>query len=198
MADYYELLGVRSSASTSDIRKAYAALARQNHPDRFPDGARKETASKVLQDITTAFNTLSSERQRSEYDQQRERPQPTTPEEIARDAFERHDALLGAGQLDEAVTLLRTAVHHAPESAEYHAALGRALATATVGAREAIQVLEKAAQLDPKNAGLLVDLALLLNQQGLRVRARRVLEKAQRLAPSNARVVRAAGEVGSE
>ena len=198
MADYYELLGVSSGASTSDIRKAYAALARQSHPDRFPDDARKEAASKVLQDITTAFNTLSNERQRSEYDQQRERPQPTTPEEIARDAFERHGALLGAGQLDEAVTLLRTAVHHAPEGAEYLAALGRALATATVGAREAIQVLEKATQLDPKNAGLVVDLALLLNQQGLRVRARRVLEKAQRLAPSNARVVRAAGEIGSE
>ncbi len=150
MEDYYELLGVSSGASTSDIRKAYAALARENHPDRFPDGARKDAASKVLQDITTAFNTLSNERQRSEYDQQRERPQPTTPEEIARDAFERHGALLGA------------------------------------------------AQLDPKNAGLLVDLALLLNQQGLRVRARRVLEKAQRLAPSNTRVVRAAGEIGSE
>jgi len=198
MVDYYELLGVSSGASTSDIRKAYAALARENHPDRFADDARKETASKVLQDITTAFNALSNERRRSEYDQQRERPQPTTPEEIARDAFERYGACLEAGHLDEAVTLLRTAVHHAPESAEYHAALGRALAKATVGAREAIQVLEKATQLDPKNVGLVVDLALLLNEQGLRVRARRVLEKAQRLAPSNARVVRAAGEIGSE
>jgi len=198
MADYYELLGVSSGASNSDIRKAYAALARENHPDRFADDARKETASKVLQDITTAFNMLSNERRRSEYDQQRERPHPTTPEEIARDAFVRYGALLEAGHLDEAVTLLRTAVHHAPESAEYHAALGRALAKATVGAREAIQVLEKATQLDPKNVGLVVDLALLLNEQGLRVRARRVLEKAQRLAPSNARVVRAAGEIGSE
>ncbi len=198
MEDYYDRLGVRSGASTSNIRKAYGALARANHPDRFPEGARKDAASKLLQDITTAFNTLSNERRRSEYDQQRERPQPTTPEEIARDAFERHGALLDAGQLDEAVTLLRTAVHHAPESAEYHAALGRALSKATVGAREAIQVLEKATRLDPRNAGLVADLALLLNQQGLGVRARRILEKAQRLDPSNARVVRAAGEIGSE
>ncbi len=198
MADYYQLLGVSSGASAAEIRKAYARVAREKHPDRFPDGPEKDAASTLFQDITTAFNTLSNEQRRAEYDQQRERPQPTTPDGIARDAFERHGALLEAGRLDEAVTLLRTAVHHAPESAEYHAALGRALAKATVGAREAIQVLEKATQLDPKNVGLVVDLALLMNEQGLRVRARRVLEKAQRMAPSNARVVRAAGEIGSE
>ena len=198
MADFYKLLGVSSGASAAEIRKAYAALARARHPDRFPDGPEKDTASRDLQDITTAFNTLSNERRRAEYDQQQERPQPTTPEEIARDAFERHGGLLEAGQLDEAVTLLRTAVHHAPESAEYHAALGRALARATTGAREAIQVLEKASHLDPKNPGLVADLALLLNQQGLRVRAKRVLEKAQRLAPTHSRVVRAAAEIGSE
>ncbi len=198
MADYYELLGVSSGASAAEIRKAYARLAREKHPDRFPDGPEKDAASTLFQDITTAFNTLSNEQRRAEYDQQRERPQPTTPDGIARDAFERHGALLEAGRLDEAVTLLRTAVHHAPESAEYHAALGRALASATVGAREAIQVLEKASQLAPRDPGLVVDLALLLNRQGLRVRARRILEKAQRLASSDARVVRAAAEIGSD
>lgn len=198
MADYYELLGVSSGARAADIRKAYAALAKESHPDRFPDGAEKDRASKRLQDITTAFNTLSNDARRAEYDRQRERPQPTTPEEIARDAFDRHGSLLEAGQLDESVTLLRTAVHHAPENAEYHAALGRALARATTGAREAIQVLEKATQLAPRNPGLLADLALLLNRQGLSVRARRVLEKAQRLAPSDGRVARAAAEIGSE
>lgn len=198
MADYYELLGVSSGASAAEIRKAYARLARGKHPDRFPDGPEKDAATILFQDITSAFNALSNEGRRAEYDQQRERPQPTSPEEIARDAFERHPSLLEAGQLDEAVTLLRTAVHHAPESAEYHAALGRALARAPAAVREAIQVLEKATQLAPRDPGLVVDLALLLNRQGLHVRARRVLEKAQRLASSDARVVRAAAEIGSE
>jgi curved DNA-binding protein CbpA len=198
MADFYELLGVKKTASAGEIRKAYALQARQKHPDRFPEGPEKQAAEKVFQEVTTAFNTLSNERSRAEYDQQRERPQPTTPEEIARDAFERSGPLLEAGQLNEAVTLLRTAVHHFPESAEYHAALGRALARATNAAREAIQVLEKATQLAPRDAGLFVDLALLLNRQGLKVRARRVLEKAERMAPGHSRVARAAAEIGSE
>jgi curved DNA-binding protein CbpA len=198
MTDYYELLGVTKTASAGEIRKAYGRQAREKHPDRFPEGPEKDAASKHLQDITTAFNALSNEKSRSEYDQQRERPQPTTPEEIARDAFERYGPLLEAGQLDEAVTLLRTAVHHAPESAEYQAALGRALARATTAAREAIQVLEKATQLAPRDAGLFVDLALLLNRQGLKVRARRMLENAQRLAPGHSRVVRAASEIGTD
>jgi curved DNA-binding protein CbpA len=198
MADYYELLGIDKTASVASIRKAYAQKAREKHPDRFPEGPEKREAEKLFQDITTAFNTLSNERSRSEYDQQRERPQPTTPEEIARDAFERHGPLLEAGQLNEAVTLLRTAVHHAPESAEYQAALGRALARATNAAREAIQVLEKATQLAPRDASLFVDLALVLNRQGLKVRARRMLENAQRLAPGHSRVVRATSEIGTE
>jgi curved DNA-binding protein CbpA len=198
MADYYELLGVKKSASGAEIRKAYALQARQKHPDRFAEGPEKQAAAKLFQELTTAFNTLSNERSRAEYDEQRERPQPTTPEEIARDAFERSGPLLEAGQLNEAVTLLRTAVHHFPESAEYHAALGRALARAAGADREAIQVLEKATQLAPRDASLFVDLALLLNRQGLKVRARRVLENARRLAPGHSRVARATAEIGSE
>jgi curved DNA-binding protein CbpA len=198
MADYYELLGVTKAASTGEIRKAYVRLAREKHPDRFSAGPEKQAAEKLFQELTTAFNTLSNERSREEYDQQLERPQPTTPEEIARDAYERHGPLLEAGQLNEAVTLLRTAVHHAPESAEYHAALGRALARAVGADREAIQVLERAAQLAPRDATLFVDLALLLNRQGLKVRARRMLETARGLAPGHSRVTRAAAEIGSD
>jgi curved DNA-binding protein CbpA len=198
MADFYELLGVKKSASAAEIRKAYALQAREKHPDRFPPGPDKQAAEKLFQELTTAFNTLSSERSRAEYDQQRERPQPTSPEEIARDAFERHGPLLEAGQLNEAVTLLRTAVHHFPENAEYQAALGRGLARAAGADREAIQVLEKATKLAPRDASLFIDLALLLNRQGLKVRARRVLENAQRLAPGHSRVVRAAAEIGRE
>ena len=58
MSDYYELLGVAPSASAAEVRQAYVRLAREKHPDRFPDPAEKQRAQSAFQDITTAFNTL--------------------------------------------------------------------------------------------------------------------------------------------
>lgn len=198
MSDYYELLGVGPNASAAEVRKAYALLAREKHPDHFPDPDRKAEAERQFQEITTAFNTLSNPKSRAEYDRARERPQPTTPEEIARDAYDRHKETLEAGQLEAAVTLLRTAVHHAPDSAEYHATLGRVLARVPSAAREAVSALEKATQLDPRDASLFVDLALLLHRQGLRVRALRVLDAAKKLAPGSSRVARVEAEIAGD
>jgi tetratricopeptide (TPR) repeat protein len=170
MEDYYKLLGVAPSASAVDVRKAYAQLARDKHPDRFTDPKQKERAQAEFRDITTAFNALMN-------------PERALP-------------LVEAGQLEEAVTLLRTAVHHAPGKAAYQAALGHALALIPAAAREAVQALEKASQLDPKNVAIHADLAAVLARQGLRLRAQKVLEAAQRLAPRDARLARLAAELG--
>jgi curved DNA-binding protein CbpA len=196
MSDYYQLLGVAPSASVTEIRQAYARVAREKHPDRFTDPVEKERAQSAFQDVTTAFNALMNPRSREEYDESRHRPQPRTPEGIARDAFERARPLLEEGSIGEAVTLLRTAVHHAPEQAAYHAALGRALARVPQAAREAVQALEKATQLAPQSAAAFADLATVLARQGLRLRAQKALETALRLAPRDARLARLAAELG--
>ncbi len=194
MSDYYELLGVAPSASAADIRRAYARLAREKHPDRFTDPAEKDRAQRVFQDITHAFNTLVNRRE--EYDRERERPQPETPEEIATDAFERGQAALEAGQVEDAITLLQTAVYNAPERSAHHAALGRALGRHPAHAREAVQALEKATQLDPRNASAFAELASILARQGLRLRAQKALDAALRIAPRDPRITRLAAELG--
>jgi curved DNA-binding protein CbpA len=196
MADYYELLGVASSASPAEIRQAYLRIAREKHPDRFTDPAEKQRAQTVFQDITTAFNTLLNPRSRQEYDAARHRPTPRSAEEIARDAYERAQPLLEAGDLEEAVTLLRTAVHHAPGHAAYHAALGRLLGRIPSAGREAVLVLEKATQLAPSSAAAFADLAVVLARQGLRLRAQKAIEAALRLAPRDARIRQLAAELG--
>jgi len=196
MIDHYQLLGVAPSASAAEIRQAYARLARERHPDRFTDPVEKQRAQTALQDITTAFNALVNPRSRQEYDQSRHRPQPRTPEEIARDAFERAQPLFETGPIEEAAALLRTAVHHAPDQAAYHAALGRALARVPQAAREAVQALEKATQLAPRSASAFADLAAVLARQGLRLRAQKAMDTALRLAPHDGRLARLAAELG--
>lgn len=196
MTDYYQMLGVSRTASANEIRQAYARLAKEKHPDRFLDPAEKEQAHSVFQKLTAAFNTLYNPNSRREYDASLERPTPTNPEDIARDAFERSGQLLEAGQVQEAVTLLHTAVHHAPNEARYQHALGRALAKNRASAREAIQALEKAIQLQPREAVYHADLAALLQSQGLIVRAKKAAETALRLAPRDPRIRRLAGELG--
>jgi curved DNA-binding protein CbpA len=196
MTDFYQMLGVAPSASAAEIRHAYALLARQKHPDRYTDPAEKRRAEIAFQEITTAFNTLINPRSRHDYDESRHKPAPRTSEEVASDAFARAQPLLEEGQIEEAITLLRTAVHHVPGQAAYHAALGRALGRVPAFAREAVQVLERATQLEPRNAAAFADLATVLARQGLRIRAQKAMETALRLAPRDARLARLAAELG--
>jgi curved DNA-binding protein CbpA len=196
MADFYELLGVTETASASEIRQAYLRLARDKHPDRFVDAAEKRQAEGLFREITSAFNTLTNPASRQEYDEARSRPQPSTPAEIASDAFARAQEQISEGQAEEAVRLLRTAVHHAPEEPAYHVALGRALGRDPKLAREAVSELECATRLRPRDAAAHAELAVVLARQGLRLRAQKALEIAQRLAPGDQRLQRLAAELG--
>jgi curved DNA-binding protein CbpA len=196
MTNYYEILGVPRSATASEVRQAYLRLAREKHPDRFADAAEKARAQTFFQDLTTAFNTLRNETSRREYDGELERPKPTTPAEVAESAHARGLQMLEEGQLQEAVTSFHTAVHHAPNEARYHAALGRALARHPPAAREAIQALERAIQLSPASASFHAELAAILLKQGLRLRAQKAAEAALRLDPREPLARRVAAQLG--
>ncbi len=61
----YDTLGVSSSASEAEIKKAYRKLARQFHPDvnKDPDAEDK------FKEINAAYEVLSDKEKRSKYDQ---------------------------------------------------------------------------------------------------------------------------------
>jgi len=198
LPNYYDILGVPRGAKTSAVREAYLRMARERHPDRFTDPAAKRQAEGSLRDITTAFNTLSNERLRQEYDAEIERPRPTTPAEIASEAFAQGLKCMEAQNHVEAVACLRVAVHNAPNEARYHLALGRALARGSRNGREAIEALETAARLAPGDAAAHLELARALTALGMRLRAQRALETALRLAPQDSGARKLAREIGYE
>src|SRR5437870_1806235 len=64
--DYYELLGVKKSASVDDVRKAFRKLARKYHPDVNPGDKVAEEKFKALSE---ANDVLSDPKKRKIYDQ---------------------------------------------------------------------------------------------------------------------------------
>ncbi len=74
MRTYYEILGVSENAQPEDIRHAYRRLVRLYHPD-----VTGRDTSLPLRQVIQAYETLSDEHRRRNYDQdlaQRRRPAP--------------------------------------------------------------------------------------------------------------------------
>ena len=81
MSNYYDLLGVNKTATPDEIKKAYRKLAIKYHPDKNPGD---KSAEEKFKEISEAYEVLSDEKTRREYDQfgkvgSREHLAPTSP-----------------------------------------------------------------------------------------------------------------------
>ena len=63
--NYYEILGVSRNSSAKDIKKAYYQLAKKYHPDT---NKGDPNASKKFQEVSEAYEVLSDDTKRKEYD----------------------------------------------------------------------------------------------------------------------------------
>ena len=78
MLDHYNTLGVPQGAPFEDIRTAYKRLAKAYHPDRNQEGGE------LFKDITAAYDILSDDDARRQYDVDRA-PKPTRSDPAPQD-----------------------------------------------------------------------------------------------------------------
>ncbi|MGL5175489.1 MAG: molecular chaperone DnaJ [Cetobacterium sp.] len=68
--DFYEVLGATKGASDVEIKKAYRKAAMKYHPDKFSGAseAEKKEAEDKFKEINEAYQVLSDENKRAQYD----------------------------------------------------------------------------------------------------------------------------------
>lgn len=67
MKNYYEILEVNKKASREIIDKAYKVLVKKYHPDLY-ESPKKQYATKKIKEINEAYNILSDDFLREQYD----------------------------------------------------------------------------------------------------------------------------------
>ena len=62
MKDPYQVLGVPSTASDEEVKKAYRNLARKYHPDNYHDNPLADLAQERMKEINEAYETIQTQR----------------------------------------------------------------------------------------------------------------------------------------
>lgn len=86
--NFYQVLGIKRSASADEIRSAYRDLVKKHHPDLFTASHEKTQATARLREINEAYAMLGNAERRQRYDERyvrkaqprpRARPAPNRP-----------------------------------------------------------------------------------------------------------------------
>ncbi|MFB6371991.1 MAG: DnaJ domain-containing protein [Bradymonadaceae bacterium] len=126
-ANYYEILGVDENVDRETISKEFRKLAKKWHADRFKSFDLSEDRQQKVQEISSELNnahrTLSSPKEREDYDQAREAEDIDVGSVVdAESAFRRGRNLLDAGRNEGAHKQFEEAVELSPEEEpEYRA-----------------------------------------------------------------------------
>jgi hypothetical protein len=126
--DLFARLGVPETAGRDDVKKAFLALARQFHPDRFASPALADLADAVRDFFTAvneAYEVLSDDRRRAEYVARR-KGAPQAQADAARVDFHKAEACFRTRDFVRARGFYESAVRADPRP-EYQAALAMAL-----------------------------------------------------------------------
>ncbi len=190
--DLYQALGVARGAPTDEVRRAYYALTRRFHPDKFQRDDLKPNAEKVFARITEAYATLSNGEARQRYDSEeaakadgRQNNGPADTTELARLNYRSGREHLDRGKLAEALGFFANACQQDPTKSEYFELLGATQARNPRLRKEAEQNLNKAIELAPSSARPYLHLAGLYERSGHPDKAIETYRAALKWEPGN-------------
>ena len=117
--DYYEKLEVSPDATDDEIKDAYRILAQLYHPDNHNRSSEKikQMANKKFRDISEAYEILSDENSRYEYDEQKHSTQKRARKEYdlhereySDYSYQRYDQTSDNEQLHDAIKDARKSI----------------------------------------------------------------------------------------
>lgn len=192
--DYYDLLGLKSSANVEEVKNVYFQYAKKYHPDRIsqaPDPGIKEKANYVFSEINKAYEILTDEEKRREYDT-KGHPEAGDAQakakmvERARTLFRKAKTLYDHKKYWEAVSLLEEAVRLSNDKGSYFMLLGICQMELPNMRRVAEKNLQKAVELEPYNVDAYAALGLLFVAESQLKRAEGFFRKALSINPDHA------------
>ncbi len=162
--NHFEVLGLETSATETDARRAFVGLAKQYHPDKVGSESPElqALASEVFARISEANELISDSERRRNYVKQLKKgssaeadQQAVTRIVSAEQQFRKAEEPVKRREYGQAIEALQWALKLDPEEGEFHALLGWAGFLASpneISARnEAIEHMNKATTLAPNS-----------------------------------------------
>jgi len=185
--NYYDVLGVDRSASEAEIRERFRKMAREHHPDRVK-GTDKAEAERKFQTLTEAVNVLTNPAKRKQHDAELSAGISKTSADfgqVAKVYMAKGVKAFKEGDIRAAYENFDMAVKHNPNDAKAFHYLAQAANRIPAYARQAVQAIDRAIQLEPANPAYLKDAGLICKRAGLMAKAERYLNEALKWDPTD-------------
>ncbi len=190
--DYYQILEIQRDASQEEIKKSYFKQARRYHPDLFDRGLEagiKEKIDAVFGFLTRAYQTLSDEGGRKQYDKQLDAAPKVVgrrkEDKRAEIKFRQAKTLFDQTRYQEAMILLQESVRLDSNKSRYFLLLALTQAKLPAFQKKAVDNFKKAIDLEPWSPDAYLGLGILYKNEGMPVMATKYLKKALQVDPDN-------------
>jgi curved DNA-binding protein CbpA len=185
-ANHYEVLGVEPSATPEEIKAAYIAAAKRFHSDAFASqelGSARRVAEGLFARVSEANAVLANPSSRANYDVFVDRKAKGLPTDVgkilrAEGVFQKGEILFKAGKFEDAEGVFREAIALNHAEAEFYAYLGMSIYRGRGKTQEALELVGKALEMDPRLRSATIFAARLHEALGDVEQAKTLLRKA--------------------